>query len=467
MIFRVSSHTDHIGPQSTYVAVDGKSFNGIDFIAQALECGATKVVIQHDQASDMVKQLCSKKRVELVIVDDARKALANFSAQAYGYPAQKLKILAVTGTDGKTTSTYLLYNMLKQAGKKVALLSGVQNIIGEHEIKADLTTAKPDFLHYFFDLCVQNNIEYVAMEVSAQAATLHRIDGIPFAGCIFTNLSHEHGENYSNFDDYFDAKCAILNQKSVEAPLIVHNSPWAFNVKQRFNNVIMCGFALECDYQVACLQETLSRQLLEIKIGTTWYQLNSFLIGDYNALNITGAAALAHRLGIIPKHIMSAVHSFEGAKGRLERYVLPNDIVAIVDYAHTPQAYTALLARLRRYARRLVIVFGAAGGKDVAKRPKMGKIAANYGDFVVITNDNPRYEDPMVIMNQVMADLSNQERALVLCEQDRAQAILRAYESCQAGDIIAILGKGGETVQIIGKQRLPYSDEQVVRELMV
>lgn len=467
MIFRVSSHTDYIGAQSTYVAIPGNVYNGADFIEQAIERGATTVVMQRDHViSPELKKLCAKKSIKIIMVDDARKALPDFCAQAYDYPARKLKILAVTGTDGKTTSTYLLYHMLKQAGKKVALLSGVQNIIGEQIIKADLTTAKPDFLHYFFDLCVQAGMEYVAMEVSAQATSLHRIDGIEFAGVIFTNLAHEHGECYANFEDYFQAKCAIIAQKTAQAPLVVHENAWSRKLRERFSPVASCGLSATADCQIICLQETLHRQLLEIQVGGKWCQLESQLIGDYNALNIAGAAVLAYQLGVSVDAIEKAVKNFAGAQGRFERYQLPNGSLAIIDYAHTPQAYTALLSRLRRYARQLIVVFGAAGGKDVAKRPIMGKIAAHYCDLSVITLDNPKREDPELIIKQIMAELSSQEQLQVICELDRAQAIARAYAESGAGDIIAILGKGGETAQIIGVQRLPYSDEQVVRALM-
>jgi len=467
MIFRVSSHTDYIGPNSTYVAITGKNFDGIDFITTAIERGATTIVVQEDAiiASKLIS-VCTQKNIKIIRVPDTRTALCELSAKAYNYPAQKLRILAVTGTDGKTTSSYLLYHMLNHAGKKTALLSGVNNIVGTQEYSADLTTAKPDFLHYFFDQCVQQDIEYVVMETSAQAATLHRIDTLSFDGCIFTNLAHEHGENYSTREAYFEAKSTILAQKKDGAPLIVHDSPVVKSIIQRFGDVVRCSLRAPADCIVTCLQETLSKQYIEIAYGSQRYTLETTLIGDYNALNIAGAALLAHQLGAQPTHIIAAVKNFKGAKGRLERYQLPNGALAIIDYAHTPQAYAALLGRLRQYARKLVVVFGLAGGKDVTKRPIMGKIAATYSDLIVLTNDNPRNEDPQEIMHQVMAQLDEHERAKFVCEPDRERAIMYACQQIQEGDIVAILGKGGEHVQIIGTQRLPYSDEHVVKNVM-
>lgn len=467
MKFRVSSHTDFIGAGSTYVVIKGRE-DGARFVPRAIEQGASIIVVQNDQPlSAELMQLCKKQSVTVETVENAHMALAQRSAQAYNYPAKKLTIVAVTGTDGKTTSSYLLYEILKRADKRVALLSGVQHIIGDTVIKADLTTAKADYLHYFFDQCVQHNVEWVVMEVCAQATTFHRIDGIEFAGCIFTNLAHEHGENYKTFEEYFAAKCAILAQRKSGAPLVVHaGSVWSDAVIQKFGSAITCGRAPEYDYQVLSLQETVHKQLLEVRINKQWLQLDTPLIGDYNASNIIGAIALMHQLGIRVQDILAGVHGFAGATGRLERYQLPKGSLAVIDYAHTPQAYTAVLARLRRYARRLYVIFGAGGGKDVEKRPIMGKIAAQYADVVLLTNDNPRHEDPQVIMDQISAHLEADELNRVLREPDRASAIKYACEHSSAGDIIAILGKGGEEVQIIGTQRLPHSDELVVRELM-
>ena len=468
MKLRVSSHTDYVYPGSTYVAISGKQFNGLDFIEEAISRGAAKIVIQKDaQISTSLQALCTKKNIALECVADARAALVDLSAHAYDYPAKKLKILAVTGTDGKTTSTYLLYHILKKAGKKVALLTGVQNIIGDQIFESTLTTAKPDFLHYFFHECVQAGMEYVAMEVSAQASTLHRIDGIEFAGCIFTNLAREHGEDYRDLEEYFAAKCDILQQKKPDAPVVVHDGPWVERVKQCVGVVFKCGFAEHSNYQIISLQETLNAQLLEISINKKWYQFDTVLIGSYNALNIAGAVALAYAMGIPPETMIVAVNAFAGAPGRLERFMLPNGSMAIVDYAHTPQAYAALLSRLKKYARRLTVVFGAAGNKDKGKRSMMGKVAADYCDWTILTNDNPRHEDQRVIMEQIMSNLTSEERDRVFCEPERRSAIFAAYKGAQTGDIIAVLGKSGELVQIIGDARVPHSDQQVVDDIIM
>lgn len=466
-IYRVCSHTSNVGQGSTYVAIAGTKANGLDFIEQALEKGANRIVVQRSLVTDAIKKVCKKYKAELVLVDDARAALAELSAQAYDHPAKKLSLLAVTGTDGKTTSCYLLYNMLRHAGKKVALLSGVQHIVGDEILEADLTTEKPDYLHHFFHLCVQQGIQYVVMEVSAQAHTLNRIDALQFDGSIFTNLAQEHGEWYHNFDEYFAAKLAILKHNKVDAPLVTNaDGEWGVKVKNHFAHARTSGFKSGVDHQVTVLQSNANKQLLELKLGKRWVQLETPLIGNYNAQNISGAAALAHVLGVDDAAIQAGVAGFAGAPGRLERYQLANGALAIVDYAHTAQAYQAVLPVLKKQARKLFVVFGAAGGKDKAKRPMMGKLAVAYADMVVLTMDNPRQEDPAVIVQEIMADMTSYEKASVFKELDRAQAIRLAYEYSKPGDIIAIFGKGLEQVQIIGPNRVAYSDVAVVRSLM-
>lgn len=471
-IYRVCSHTDNVGSGSTYVAITGTKANGLDFIEQALQKGATRIVAprivtSRSSETDALSALCKRYNAELMLVDDARVALAELSAQAYGHPSRKLALLAVTGTDGKTTSCYLLYNILRHAGKKVALLSGVQHIIGDEIFEADLTTEKPDYLQHFFHLCVQQGIQYVVMEVAAQAFTFKRIIGLLFDGAVFTNLAHEHGESYSNLDGYFAAKLAILQQTKPDAPLVINiDSEWGLKARQHCTQAITSGFGVGADYQVTLLQAGATRQLLELKVGEQWVQLTTPLIGEYNAKNIAGAAGLAHQLGAPEQAIIEGVATFAGASGRLERYQLANGALAIVDYAHTAQAYQAVLPVLKKHARKLFVVFGAAGGKDKAKRPMMGKLAVAYADMVVLTMDNPRQEDPTVIIQEIMADMTSYEKASVVKEVDRAQAIRIAYEYSKAGDIIAIFGKGLEQVQIIGSNRIPYSDVAVVRSLM-
>jgi len=465
--FPVASHTDYIGFGSTYVAIVGETSDGTTFIPEAIECGATSIVIESGvRLNKEIFNLCKLKNIKITRVENARKALATLSAEAYDYPAKKLKIIGVTGTDGKTTSVYLLFNILKKAGKRVALLSGVENILDDQVTAASLTTPKPDCLHYFFDQCVKKKIEYVVMELSAQAISLHRIDGIAFDGLIFTNLSHEHGEWYSSLEDYFEVKCAILAQKKEKAPLVVNaDSQWLRKIQKKFPNSVTAGCKILADYQAVSLQQTFGRQLLEMKVDNHWHQVETPLVGSYNVSNIIGAVGLMHQLDICIEDIITGIQICHGAFGRMQRYRLPNNAWAVIDYAHTPHAYASILPTLKQYARNLIVIFGAGGGKDIEKRSKMGKIAALYADRIILTNDNPRNDDPEQIMEDIVSDLDIDELAKVRRESNRVQAIQYAYEHSQTGDIIAILGKGHEKIQIIGSKRYHHSDMERVQSL--
>ena len=466
MKFLVACHTDNIGPGSTYVVIAGKKYDGMQFIPHAIENGATTIVIGANAIiPDGIEKLCTQKNIHIKRVENTRRALAQLSAVAYDYPAKKLKLVGVTGTDGKTTSTYLLFNMLKMAGKKVALFSGVEQIIEEEIVEATLTTPQPDYLHYFFNRCVQQGIEYVVIELSAQATTYHRLDGLLFDGLIFTNLSQEHGEEYQSIEEYFAAKCAILAQKKKNAPLIVHDSPWAKRIKKIFQPVFIAGQKADLDYQAVSLQETFGNQLMEINFDAQWYPVETSLVGSYNVSNIIGATALAHQLGITREHILMGIKNCSGVAGRFERYRLKNGTWAVVDYAHTPQAFGCILPTLKKHARQLIVVFGAAGGKDIGKRSLMGQLAAQFADEVILTNDNPRNEDPLKIMDAVASLLNKYEQLKIHREPDRAKAIQLAYQLSQSGDIIAILGKGHETMQTIGTQRFHHNDAEIVKSL--
>lgn len=469
MIFRVSSHTDFVGAGTTYVAIPGTKSNGLDFIPQAIERGATAVVVPAGAVlSEELKSLCTQKNITIYVEPDTRAALCSYAARAYGHPAQKLKIIGVTGTDGKTTSAYLLHKILCAAGVKAALLSGVEIVLGEEVSHAQLTTAKPDFLHCFFDQCVQKGLTHVVMEVSAQAHTLHRIDGIEFDGFIFTNLAKEHGEQYKTLDEYFEAKCGVLRHLKSGAPLVVNiDTMWGKKLLPLFNRVVTCGFN-GAEYQVRVTKESLDGQEIALRLKDFEHELmlTTPLSGAYNASNILGAVALCCELGVGAGSAQKAVQGFTGAPGRMQKFKLKNGALAVVDYAHTPQAFAALLPHLAKHANNLFVIFGCGGGKDQQKRPMLARAAIAHAQRVILTNDNPRHENPEAIMDAIMAELNEQERLCFTREQDREHAIKIAFQESCSGDIIAILGKGNETVQLIGAQQIPHSDLGVVQSLM-
>lgn len=460
----VSQHTDRLQQGSTFVAIKGSQRNGIDFIDQALQRGATTIVVDQD-ITDATKIAIEEFGAQLSVVDDARKALADLSAQAWNNPQHALKFVGTTGTKGKTTTTYLMRHILTTAGYKTAMISGVKNYILEQELQAELTTPHADYLYAFLATCVQVGVEYVAMEVSAQGLTLHRVDNILFDGIIFTNLSQEHAEFYACMDDYFAAKKNLFERtKKNTVALININDAWGQQLKNAFPAATTISFAdASADYMIANVRSDFSGLRYDLVAKNSVQHVESpILFGFFNALNAADAFVMCLMLGVPEQTILRALQTFTGVPGRMEAYPLPNGALGIVDYAHTPSSYEQVMHALRPLTQDLIVVFGAGGGKDPIKRPIMGRIAAEMADKVIVTSDNPRKEDPVSIIEQVVAGISAAHYAKLYKEVDRERAIQKAYSLSTQGTIILVLGKGPDEYQIIGDQKTFFSDKQVV-----
>lgn len=476
-IWPVTCHTDQVGPGSTFVAVAGKYEHGINYLAQAIELGATKIVIESGTIlSPEILAKILELKIELIEVDNCRQALSNLSAAAWGDPTKKLKIIAVTGTKGKTTSVYSLKHLLASAGYKTAMLTGVQNIIDKAIYDAPLTTPHPDYLQMFFAQCVAQNITYVVMEAAAQAFSLHRLDDVEFSAAIFTNLEQEHAEFYSDINQYFAAKCQIFAHMKFQAPIIFNlDNSWCVKALELARNLnLNCRtFSFNnnssANYLVDLQQDGATG--LKFNFADTQKPVNSsectsFIVpklwGKFNCYNLAGVIAGLDSLGLDLAQIKHNCLTLQPAPGRSERYNLPNGASAIIDYAHTPSSFEALLSLLRSVTEHLIVVFGASGDRDKLKRPLMGKIAAQLADQVVITTDNPRTEDAQLIAQAVYAGVLPVDLTKVLLEPDRAQAIALAVKLSQPGSMIAILGKGPDEYQIFGREKTFFSDRQEV-----
>ena len=466
--YPVACHTDYVGLGSTFVAIKGHEHDGTNFIARAIEKGATRVVVAHDvKIPEYVQQLLKRKNIDLMRVDNTRKALAHLSAQAAGNPVQKLSIVGITGTKGKTITAFVLAHILQQAGYKTALMSTIKNSINGHDFSAPLTTAQPDYLHQFLKLCVDQEVDYVVMEVAAQALTLHRVNGIQFDGVIFTNFGLEHLEFYQSMDDYFTAKCQILEHRKAGAPALINiDDTWCAQLVGRYQDVVTFGckgagnFSMRIDSDVS-QQVTFTLNWPEGKYQFACPQL----IGLFNVYNIAAAVSMAIKLGILPQQIAQALQVFVGVPGRLQRYKLPNGATCIIDYAHNPMSYHALLSELRKLSDHVIVVFGSGGERDASRRPRMGTIAAQYADVIVLTSDNPRTEDPRDIIDDIVSGISAKHKQKIVYEIDRAKAIYKAYAVSKSGSIIALLGKGPDEYQIIGKVKKKFSEKEIIQSL--
>jgi UDP-N-acetylmuramyl-tripeptide synthetase len=463
--FPVTSHTQYVGPGSTFVAVQGLKENGTFYIPEAIKRGATKVVI--DQNCELLPDVHACIRqfgVTLERVENTRLALAQLSAQAAGNPAQILHIYGITGTKGKTTTTFLLSHMLRTAGYKTAMLSSVKNCIDDSVFPAPLTTAQPDYLHQFLKLCVDNGITHVVMEVAAQAFSLHRVHDIFFDGIIFTNFSQEHLEFYSTMQDYFIAKCDIFEQKKPDAIAILNgDDEWLSMHCKDYTQATWFGTQKAVQNKIV-IQSTKAENITwTLHNNVEFYELSCpQLIGNFNIYNATAAFLMAHTLGISPTILIKSLSTFSAVPGRLEKYILSNGALCIIDYANGPMAYQVVLSLLRACTDHLIVVFGAGGDRDATKRPVMGAYAAEYADEVFVTSDNPRTEDPQMIMSAIIDGIPLERRAKVTKEEDRAVAIQKAFAISKPGSIIALLGKGPDEYQIIGIVKYPFSEKSIV-----
>lgn len=469
-IYAVACHTDHIGLGSTFVAIKGMKDDGIRHIQRALEKGATKIIVENAAHLSLeIIECINKANAQLVYVENARVALAHLSAQAVGYPANKLKIVGITGTKGKTTCSFLLEHILRSAGLKTALLSTVHNKILDTIVPTNLTTQHPDYLHTFFDVCVQHHIDMVVMEVAAQATSLHRVDGIQFDGLIFTNFAQEHGEFYPTMEEYFAAKVAIVRQLKPGAPLLLNaDDAQVSTLSETFKQSLLFGIHnKESNYRATITSNELAQ--LSISLSSTKHTPYIIscpaLVGDYNAYNILGVAGLCFELGLTPEAIATGIKTFTRVPGRLERYQLPNGANCFIDYAHNPSSYQAVLSMVRSLTSHLIVVFGCGGERDKTKRPIMGAIAAEIADVVIITADNPRSENAQDIAQDILAGINNAQRNKVRCELDREQAIKHAYAHSKQGSVIMLLGKGPDEYQQIGSIKHPFSEKTIVQSL--
>ncbi len=462
--YPVTAHTDFVGQGSTFVVVSGKKLDGIAFIPEALRKGAKTIVVEQHREIDaaLLQQIVAAGAVVRKVAD-ARKALAQLSAQAFDYPAKKLKIIGVTGTKGKTSTSYMLYHLLLNLGKKVALSSTIEKLIGKDLVKIPLTTPQPDQLQTFLHLCVLHGVEYVVLEVSAQALSLYRVEGIAFEAAVFTNFSLEHLEFYKNMPEYFDAKKKIIGMlKQPEHMFINIDDPYGAQLHKEFpqcssfsqedKRATMYGYAHFTDYGIT----------LHAKIADKTYMFQAPMLGKFNAYNLLAAFGVLHALGVDLQDVMLTMMSLKKIPGRMEPYNLVNGARCFIDYAHNPSSFEAVLSTLRGMTHCLIAVFGAGGNRDKQKRPIMGAIAQRYCDTIVLTSDNPRDEDPSAIVKDIAAGFEQKSSCAIYIELNRTKAIEFAYEKSERKAIIAILGKGPDEYQIVGDLTFPFKERSII-----
>jgi len=450
-----------------YAALPGARAHGADFAERALAAGAVAVLTDPAGAERL------DPGVPLVVVPDPRRLLGRVSAEVYGHPARRLVMVGVTGTQGKTTTTRLLEGGLAAAGTVPAVVGTVGTRIAGTDVKTALTTPEAPDLHALFALMVERGVEVCAMEVSSHALVLGRVDGVVFDVAVFLNLGRDHLDFHDTVEEYYEAKASLFTPERARRAVVClddeHGRRLADETTLPLATFSTAGGA-GATWSVSDLEPAPSRTDFTVLAPGGRYAAGVPLAGAYNVSNALAAIAAAGEAGLDPGAVARGIAGLAGVPGRLESIRAGQDFEVVVDYAHKPDAVEAAISALRPLtAGRVLVVIGAGGDRDTGKRPLMGEIAARLADVVVVTDDNPRTEDPATIRAAVLAgcaQVPDGERAEVREEGDRRRAIAWALEQAAPGDIVLVAGKGHETGQEVHGVVHPFDDREIVRDLL-
>ena len=460
-------------PKAAPVGPDGPDYSDApQYLAAAVRTGVSHIVCTQ-AVFDAAQVEAAAGSLGVTLVADPRTALGELAKAHYGTDRSNIAILGITGTNGKTTSAYLLEAITRAAGRTPGVIGTVEYRWPGHEEASPLTTPDCLSLHSMLASMQDAGADTAIMELSSHSIDQNRVAGLSFAGAIFTNLTQDHLDYHRDMEDYFAAKAKLFTSRE-KGGLASPDTALAVNVDDAYGerlfaaNESILGFSLKRGgsriLQGAILEQ--GRNGLHLRMaydGDTW-ELHSPLVGAFNAANLMGAQALTLALGLGRKPLQ-ALGTFAGVPGRLERVGNPQGLSVFVDYAHTPDALQKVLQALRGAKfERIITVFGCGGNRDRTKRPLMGETAAALSDVVVVTSDNPRREDPFAILADIRPGLAKARS--VIEEADRKKAIGLALDILKPGDALLVAGKGHEPYQIIGDTKYPFSDQQVVREYL-
>jgi len=449
---------------SVFVALPGQKADGAAFAPQAAASGAAAIVSERQRPENVA--------VPWIMVGNARLALAQLASEFFGHPSRQMKVVGITGTNGKTTTSYLLQSVFEAAGTRCGLMGTVAYRIGEREIGATRTTPEAPDVQRLMREMVDAGCGACVMEVSSHALAMHRVDGIHFAAAVFTNLTRDHLDFHHDMESYFAAKRRLFEILPPDAPAVINvDDPRGPTLVEGVRHPVTYAISRDADVTPGPLSFGLGGLTFDARTPQGTAHVESRLVGKPNVYNILAATATAATLGVRLDAIESGLRRLAGVPGRFELISSSaDDITVVVDYAHTDDALRNLLETARTLAsRRLITVFGAGGDRDRTKRPLMGMVAARLSDIVVITSDNPRTEDPLRIIDEVKLGAEPEARqgnAEVIAMPDRRDAILHAIDRASAGDVVLVAGKGHEKYQDIGGRVTPFDDAAVAREAL-
>lgn len=443
-----------------FVAIKGTLSDGHDYIDKALENGASAIICEHKP-----EQIIENK--EYIIVKDTHEALAYIATNYYDDPSKKLTLVGITGTNGKTTSTTLLYELFRKMDYKVGLISTVVNRINEKEIPTKHTTPDPLQLNKLLQEMVEEGCTHCFMEVSSHAIHQKRVDGLHFSIGGFTNITHEHLDYHNTFKEYIQVKKAFFDHlpKSAYAITNTDDKNGMVMVQNSKAKVVTYGLKNVADYKAKVMENQFSGLVLQLQ-GTELY---TRLIGDFNAYNILLVYSIADLLTGNPIEVMRLISTLEAVEGRFEYFRSTSGVIVIVDYAHTPDALENVLTTIKNIRtgnEQVYTLIGCGGDRDKTKRPTMAAIACAYSDQVILTSDNPRTEDPNTIIEDMMKGVDGVHYKKTNSNANRKEAIKQAIIQAQPKDIILIAGKGHETYQEINGVRHDFDDLEIAKEIL-
>ena len=440
---------------SLFICLKGSDYDGHDFISQAEKYGAVAVLTERKLSTALTQ----------VIVKDCRKAMSIVAAAFYGWASKKMKIIGVTGTNGKTTTAHFIASVLNQAGVKCGVIGTLGTFYGEKFIEPTLTTPDPIFLHKIFDEMYQSGYKTVVMEVSAHASYFEKLSGIDFAVGVFTNLTRDHLDFFGNMDEYKKAKLKFFKEANCKYVVTNTDDDFGEYIAESFKNTITYGVDNPADVFAMEITANGKKTNFIINLFDCVYNLSVNLLGKFNVYNVLAAATTCALLGVKTDVIAKGLSTLKNVSGRLE-CVADKNYRVFIDYAHTPDGLKKVITALKeRTDGRLICVFGCGGNRDGGKRYEMGKISGEQADFTIITTDNPRFEEPMDIISQIEKGVLSVTKNYVIV-QDRKDAINYALDFAKDNDLILIAGKGCEDYQEILGIKQPFNDKDIVKELI-
>ncbi len=436
-----------------FVCVDGNRVDGHSLAVNAVKNGAVAVLTNRDLGIN-----------EQIIVEDTRCAFSIIASNFYDNPSKKLKVIGITGTNGKTSTSFFIKSILESIGKKCGIIGTVENSWGNTKNQSILTTPEPMELNKIFSEMVKDGCEYCVMEVSSQALCQKRVHGISFCASAITNITCEHLDYHGSMENYINAKLELFGQSdfaclNIDDELIVENV-------NKINCPVYSYSTIDnkADYtakNIICNENGIRYEFVGLDCIS---RIESSLFGQFTVYNTLCAISVLVNLGFNIEKITKAVKNISSVKGRCEKVPVPRNYTVMIDYAHTPDGLKNILSAVREITKgKIILVFGCGGDRDKLKRPEMGKIAGELSNIAVVTSDNPRNENPLLIINDILCGMEKSKAKIAVIE-NRRQAIEFALSKAKKGDIVLLAGKGHETYQVIGDTKFPFDERQIIKD---